>query len=187
MQICELRRFLMSNDVKRQKLNGFTLIELMVTITIAAILLAIAVPSFQSLMLSSRLTSLGNSFLASAQAARTEAIKRNTTVTLCATNNDSGTCAGTWADGWVIGYTDSSVSPAVWRVISRAPAFASGFLLQGGDITSIVFQSTGFTNTPASLTLCRSTPSVGDEKRAIDVEGTGRVRIVRVRGATTCP
>jgi type IV fimbrial biogenesis protein FimT len=72
--------------------RGFTLVELMLAIAIFAILLAIAVPSFRDASLGSRLSSIANNMIASAQLARSEAIKRNAVITLCASSN--GTRAG---------------------------------------------------------------------------------------------
>ena len=56
---------------------GFTLIELLVTLTVAAILLAVAVPSFRNMMLSSRLSTSANAVANALSLARSEAVKRN--------------------------------------------------------------------------------------------------------------
>jgi len=63
--------------------RGFSLVELMVTIAVLAILLAIGIPSFASLIASNRLTSATNELVAALQTARTEAIRRNVRVTVC--------------------------------------------------------------------------------------------------------
>lgn len=68
-----------------QTLRGLTLVELMVTLTVLAVLLGIAVPSFRSLIESSRLTSQANDLLHGLQTARSEAIRRNTAVRFCST------------------------------------------------------------------------------------------------------
>ena len=83
--------------------RGFTLIELVVTLTVAAILLAIAVPSFYDATLGSKLASYANNFVASVSLARSEAIKRNAAVTLCA-SSDGASCA---SGGWEQGFYDS--------------------------------------------------------------------------------
>lgn len=157
--------------------RGFTLVELMVTIAVMAILLAIAVPSFNNASLGSKLNSIANEFVASAQLARSEAIKRNTSATLCASNNGS-TCGGTWSDGWVV--------LAGGAVIHSRSALTTGFMLSG-DVTSIDFVPTGVGATVANLTACRATPSVGSQKRTIAVGATGRPSVAKVADATTCP
>jgi len=157
--------------------RGFTLIELLVTISIVAILASLAVPAFNEAMLGGKLTSLANNFVASAQFARSEAIKRNAAVTLCA-SSDGSTCTGAWKDGWVV--------RAGGTVVYSQTKFPSGFVLSG-NVTSISFQPTGVGATAANLTLCRATPTIGSQQRTIQVSVTGRPDVAKVTGATTCP
>ena len=88
--------------------RGFTLIELMVTIAVAAILIAIAVPSFKTLTVSNALTSAANDMVGALNLARMEAIKLNSTTQFCsnsATSNGSdplGTACGTSSGGVVM-------------------------------------------------------------------------------------
>jgi type IV fimbrial biogenesis protein FimT len=82
---------------------GFTIIELMVTVAIASVLLAIAVPSFNQMIVSGRLTAQSNEMVAAMSLARSEAIKRNASVTLCRSENstDCATAAGAWQN-WIV-------------------------------------------------------------------------------------
>jgi type IV fimbrial biogenesis protein FimT len=83
---------------------GFTIIELMITVALASILLAVAVPSFTQMIVGNRLTTQTNDMVAAISLARSEAIKRNANVTLCrAASNltDCVTASGTWQN-WVI-------------------------------------------------------------------------------------
>lgn len=75
------------------KARGFTLVELMITIAVVAILAAIASPSFRSLINSSRLSSGANELIATMQLAKAEAVRRNGKVTVCASSNGSS-CSG---------------------------------------------------------------------------------------------
>lgn len=85
------------------KLQGFTLPELLVSVAIAAILLAAALPSMKDVIVKDRSASQINELLASLQLARSEAIKRMAPVTVCA-SSDGSTCdaAQTWEAGWIV-------------------------------------------------------------------------------------
>ena len=77
---------------------GFTLVEFMIALSILAILVALAAPSFQEVMRQSRLTSQTNDLLGGLQSARAEAIRRNRTVRFCSTANDWAVYLGTDID-----------------------------------------------------------------------------------------
>lgn len=64
---------------------GFTLVELIVTVAVFAILVAMAAPSFQATMQRNRLATTANELLAAAQASRSEALRLNQTVRFCTT------------------------------------------------------------------------------------------------------
>src|ERR1700731_4176085 len=99
---------------------GFTLLELMVVITIVAILMALGVPSYRYVTNSNRMSGEVNALLGDLQFARSEAIKEGATVTVCPTSNPSATppiCnAGSseWDKGWIV--TSPTVTPNVLRI-----------------------------------------------------------------------
>lgn len=83
---------------------GFTLIELIVTLTIAAILLTIAVPSMSRFIQANRLTSAANELIGDLALARSEALKRGTNTGVCKSGGGA-TCAGSgtaWGSGWIV-------------------------------------------------------------------------------------
>jgi type IV fimbrial biogenesis protein FimT len=89
--------------------GGFTLVELIVTIAIAAILAMVAAPSLQDFVIRNRTSAASNEFIGSVLRARTEAVSRNSCVTMCVSTNTSAlspSCAATtetaWGNGWVV-------------------------------------------------------------------------------------
>lgn len=95
-----------------KKIAGFTLIELMVVIAIAAILTTLAAPSFVGLIKSSKISSGVNTFLADVRLARSEAVRLGGDVVMCRSNlpeaanpvcnTGSGTGGNGWVSGWII-------------------------------------------------------------------------------------
>lgn len=164
--------------------NGFTLVEMMIAIAILAILLSIGVPSMTEAMLGSKLSSFANNFVASANMARSEAIKRNVEVTLCA-SADGASCAtsGGWEQGWVVMCQSEDnvackVGGANSIVMHRQQALPTGLKMsENSDQRTLAFKSTGVGATGATLKLCRSTPTVGSQERVIRVTATGRASV----------
>ena len=157
--------------------RGFTLVELLVTLAVAGILFALAIPSMATFLNSNRLTTATNGLLADMQLARTEAIKRSAPAALCKSANGStcSTDAGvTWAAGWLV-YADLDGDGAwnagtdfLLRVQEALPADVT--LEAPGDL--LVFNRQGFLAAGLGTYKVCSTPL--DRARLIDVSLTGR-------------
>jgi len=100
--------------------NGFTLIELIVTMAIAAIVLSIAIPSYQTTVQNNRKTTSINELAHALQLARSTAISRRVFVTVCKSNTitdaaptcRTGGISGDWSQGWII-FTDADESLSI--------------------------------------------------------------------------
>src|SRR5882757_9276089 len=96
------------NRVALRTATGFTFVELMVTLTVVAILAALAVPNMRPFIQNNRLTAASNDLLRSFQLARTEAIKRgqpNVNVVVCASDVPTATnptCSYGAFKGWIV-------------------------------------------------------------------------------------
>jgi type IV fimbrial biogenesis protein FimT len=151
--------------------RGMSLVELMFTILIVAVLATLAVPSFRDASLGSRLAATANSLHGSIQIARSEAIKANAPVTLCA-SSDGLVCAdaGDWDQGWI-------VLNAAGVVLHSEPAQRNSFrVIEDGGQLSLTFQPIGIGATAARFTVCREDP-VGNQEREVTVTATGGAHV----------
>jgi type IV fimbrial biogenesis protein FimT len=182
---------------QRSRGRGFTLIELIVTVTILGVLAALAAPSVSEMILSNKLASYANTFVASAQIARSEAIKRNAPVVVCRAASAAGcTASGTWQQGWIVfsddgagthkgnGVLDSDETMLRYQQPLSADyhftgnAYSLDFLPSGG------LQMTGGALPPVTLTLCRASPTPGRQERTIGLSTTGRTSVTKTLTGT---
>lgn len=172
--------------MKREK--GFSLLELMVTMAIAAIVLSVGVPSFRSVIMDNRLVTQANLFVTSINLARSAAVRYQRNATVCASANFDAavpSCAVStdWSNGWIVWVdkdrdtvTDAGEVLAVFEPMTESLSFSSsgtagftynarGFSVVGGD----------------ALLLCDS--RAAETGRIIRVNAVGRTNISR-RGCT---
>jgi len=90
----------------KKKQTGFTLLEVIITLAVSSILIAVASPQLSSIMQSNRMTTTVNEFVHSLNIARSEAMKSNQ-ASICVSTNQTACTAGTWNQGWIV-FTDSN-------------------------------------------------------------------------------
>lgn len=81
--------------------SGFSMVELMVTVAIVAILAAIAFPSFESSLRSNSVATASNELNGGLALARSEALRNPAGAFICSSTNGT-TCGGDWNDGWIV-------------------------------------------------------------------------------------
>jgi type IV fimbrial biogenesis protein FimT len=168
--------------------SAFTLIELMIGIGILGLLLAIAVPSFNSVMRTNKVAAQVNSVVSALVTARAEATKRGIPVSVCAADNTGLACSSTtesnWANGWVI-FTDrvstqGSVDTGD-EVITHSGAIGDGMSLVTNSVGFVRFGRDGSPTNGTTFALnLKHSACQGKEKRSITVDVTGRVSLAKV-------
>ncbi len=154
--------------------RGFTLVELMITIAILAIVVGIAAPSFSSLIERNRLTSTTNQLLGFLTEARVEAIKRSAVVRV------EQATTGTWSGG-VLAWIDENGngSKDADEEFLYSAELPSSFTLSLSGGTDIGFRPTGLSRATTTLTL-QLCPGAGKPGRGIEIPTGGRVRSTEI-------
>lgn len=157
--------------------NGFTLVELLITILVAALLMALAIPAFHSFIENNRLAASNNSLVSALAVARSEAIHRRDTVTLCSSNNPTAPvplcdAGASWETGWVA-FTDRNSSgtvdgaDVVLRVWEAIPAGHT--LTATGGTTQIRFDRLGIASAGDTFRLANPDCRTGQPNRERDI------------------
>jgi type IV fimbrial biogenesis protein FimT len=128
----------------RRAVKGFTLVEMLIVVAIMAILLALAVPSFNSTVRDNRVLSATNSLAASVAQARSEAVKRGRMVSICPSSGAYTNCVGTnWATGWIIYLENSSVTTGgTPNPDTTDPLLPNGIIAVGSALTNVAVTKT---------------------------------------------
>jgi type IV fimbrial biogenesis protein FimT len=168
---------------KKQGRNGFTLIELMVVLAVAAIIAAISAPSFADMIRNHRLTTQANLILSELYYARSEAIRRGLQISIrrnSANNND-------WTEGWQV-FTDvngnGSLDAGTDVLLKvREPLTGNFTLTSAGNYTTwLAYLPSGYPSSADAFSLCADNNI--NQARTISVSNTGRPSVTS--GAAAC-
>jgi type IV fimbrial biogenesis protein FimT len=148
---------------QRRRARGFTVIELMVVISLVAIISAVAVPGLRSFASGQRAKAITYDLTSDLLFARSEALKRNATVTLTPRS-------GNWYNGW-------GVASGGVEILSREASIDA--VQFSGAPASISFNVSGRVSAPADavrITVTPATGSSGNTVRCVELDLSGRAR-----------
>ena len=175
---------MVKNKILFKKSQGFTLLEILVAMSIVGILITMAYPMFKTSMVNNRLYSEASQTTNIITLARSEAIKRNDYVTICPTN-DGTTCliGNDFQTGTIIflnsAQTGLSTTDQIIKVFNKWTQIDKGKLANGNFIT---FSADGRSNITNSILVCKATyPSF-----SIALHASGRIKMSSNTGDGGC-
>lgn len=143
--------------------QGFTIVELMLTIVIMGILATVAVPSFREAAERAALRSAATDMIVAINTARAQAVASRESINLRSTDNAD------WGNGWTIDY------PLAVQEKDQNFVPKNGItVVETGANQTAEFRSTGLLNTALTFQIC-NTNLVGEPGREISVTRAGRV------------
>lgn len=159
--------------------KGFTLIELLITIVIIAIVATIGIPSFTQTIRNSRLTTNINELVTSLNFARSEAVKRNQTITIRRSGAE-------WEAGWTVfvdldgdgnGIPEGDATDTVLRSYGAMP---NNFTLRATGINRVTYQASGISGN-GSFVLCENSDGnnvpEANTSRLVIINNVGRIQM----------
>ncbi|WP_120996773.1 GspH/FimT family pseudopilin [Stutzerimonas urumqiensis] len=156
--------------------RGFTLIELMITLAILAILLGLAAPSFRQMIANNRTQTAADNLMTAFQYARSEAVRRGVSVEICRRNNGACANATTWGNGWLVRIPDNPATVANETTVLRVwDATAGGTTITGPSQTLTFLPSGLLAAAPTSAFIAAPASCAGQTNYTLTLSVTGHL------------
>lgn len=161
--------------------RGFTLVELMIAITVLAVLAAIAFPNFQGTIRSNRVSTATNELIAALALARSEAIKNTRGAGVCPSDTGTG-CGGAWSQGWIV-WSDANGNGAfdAGETILRYGQASPKIVASAADGNPIAFDARGLRRASAAQAVILRPDECGGQplQRKLEVGATGLAKVTK--------
>lgn len=168
--------------------SGFTLLELLVTLAVAAIVLVAGVPSYFSIVQNNRAATQANELVTALSIARSEAVRRGARVGIC--QSDDGTTCGSagWEQGWIVfvdGAASDTAPPVVGQILQTWPALGDNSTMAvPASMQWVRFLPRGEVRAPVILPIVYELEvdgCSGQQRRLMELNAVGRTTVARAQ------
>lgn len=168
--------------------RGFSMLELMVAVTVLGILFGIGVPSFNAMIRNNRVATNTNEIVLALSVARSEAVRRGLPVSVCASNAAHTACVAAaqpnWANGWFV-FTDATgaagaINGPADEILQRFDGVPNGIALTTNSHGFVRFAATGLPTSVETIFTLKHSQCTGINRRTIKLTITGRVNTNKV-------
>ena len=165
--------------------RGFSLIELLIALVVAAVLTAIAAPYFRDLYLNNQISSATNNLVQAAYAARIEAIKRTEQIRVSSDKTNGVDASDEWGPGLVV-YLDVNTDldfdlGTDVEVMFVAAAQGNQTIDEPGNITDFNFLPSGRTDAGVAVELMICDGRLEKEERRVSITQRGLIKTLRYK------
>lgn len=169
----------------KTRMTGFTIAEVLITLAVLGVTISLGLPSFSIFLESNQLRSNTDDMYSSLFMARSEAVTRNTTVSLCKINlssADSCNNSENWQSGWIafVDLNADGVRDNGETILDTYTGMSANSSVSSTNFANFIsFQPSGYTNSSGTINICVNSNSAQD----IFINATGRSRIAEA----SCP
>ncbi len=168
---------LLCHRTVHRRASGFTLLELMITLSVAAILTVIAMPSFRSFVLNVRRDSVVDSLVASLQYARNQALNLDQNTSVCAGTTGTTCTNALWTNGWMVITNPANASPELLATHTVSATSSAPTLRALNATSEFTFNGKGLVSNltnPETMVVCDSRGA--SYARAVEINIAGYVQ-----------
>ncbi len=167
-----------NSSMDATKVSGISLVELLVSLSVLAILITLSAPDMRTLIVNNRVDNVTSDLFGSLMFARSEAVKRQRTVSLCSTIDQSSCDAARsgWHHGWLV-FTDAGDDGLLNgsdQLIRRVSAQSDTVSIHWNNGDGVQFNSRGQSARAGTFQVCAN--ESGSRAKAIIISMAGRVR-----------